>query len=1143
MVSHRRPYGRRALLPYEIDLCEQLGVTADEYWEFLFDAQEYLAERSKEYELVPDIRNEGVTLASIIVPLVLGLATSAIAMALAPKPKEPEQRRQRADLEIASQNGRTRYTRSSNFDGVQQLANLGQVIPLIFAEQQFETINGKQYTYGGIRVETDMLFSQMVSNGRNQLLYTILSLGLSKLQEKPDYDGLAIGDVLLRDYSPSKNRVFYASGERINSSHKYDRSKLWAYLDDENLSDREYAGDAFSIYWHAPNPVLSGWKPYFSGARTPSTTIEFGAFGPLPNGHRFMVPYEFVNRLDKSGSEAKYNADAKRAKMTTAFPSLCGISTQLSGNRYRYRMNEKNWEAPDRDQFYWADSQGYGDVVATQNQLRTSVDSAMKPNQRFLIGSTLATCLYQQNGGENPWDPLDTEENRRRNWILKIDDFREESEWVLPYVAGPNLDDPEKEKGGANPWIRDCVLQAAVGTLTNSRPCRATQIGIKSNVWRRLDGVALFNDHPTTTVIDDYNASQERNDDGDRVDMASIQLGTQTHYTKRYSFFRLYARELGTDRWNNITGTAPFAVRGTAPIDQYNTINIHPTTPGLSMHEYKFVPVPGSEFYTTLRNNPNGIPIKLLDGRLLDSVATAAHTYLFRGYYVTFTGEFTRLNVHQASNEEYIMSWDRQHTLGREDIHNETYVPWRTTDDQGEYLIKQHRTYFPLSAICDTFLNENESSSHASGPEHTIAFCNELINQEYAYGPNNGPINQETAVVPNYEDLELLGVKVTNSKEWTNFSNVTAYIAKGIEVERLVDHSDGKAKGCTNLFPEIAYALLTNPDIGGAYKNIGAAAVDRNAMATAARFCQANGFFFDGALSDPLNLRQFIFEYSAYMLCDFTIKGGKFALYPSVPFRSGGVINKDAQPDIKCLFTDGNVRGMEVSFLSPEERQNFTSVCVYREEKKNGFPETRSLVVKWNHNDSANAELGGQDEIDTFPVEEFDLTGFCTSQEHAYTFVRYAMMLRRYVDHGIKFETTPQAAMTLEPGDYFRFASKITHTERFKSGMIDSKGNIICSEPLQAGTYRILYWVPGTEGVRERDLVVRDDGTTRTSALFGVLWSVVTTTSQAKVYKCETLSYAEDGLVEVTGSFVPLTDNGRLKVLDWDDDTFLLDLA
>ena len=321
--------------------------------------------------------------------------------------------------------------------------------------------------------------------------------------------------------------------------------------------------------------------------------------------------------------------------------------------------------------------------------------------------------------------------------------------------------------------------------------------------------------------------------------------------------------------------------------------------------------------------------------------------------------------------------------------------------------------------------------------------------------------------------------------------------------------------------------MLTNSKVGGAYETVGKDAVDRPAMSRAAKFCRANHFYWDGVISERVNLREFIFEQAAYIFCDFTIIGGRFALVPAVPYKGENnfEIDKDGQPEISALFTDGNVRKMEVSCLSPEERQDFTAVALYREETPNGFAETRSSVISW-----AN---GGE----TNPVEEFDLTQFCTSRDHAEYFAKYAMMVRRHVDHGIKFETTPQAAMNMSPGDYFRFASKVTHTEEFGQGFIDDQGVVTMADALEDGAHSIVYWEPGTEGLKTATLTVAG-GKTKQTGLNGIIFTIESTTSQTRVYKCESLTYAEDGLVEVSGSFVPLTDAGSLQVLNWDEDEF-----
>ena len=422
--------------------------------------------------------------------------------------------------------------------------------------------------------------------------------------------------------------------------------------------------------------------------------------------------------------------------------------------------------------------------------------------------------------------------------------------------------------------------------------------------------------------------------------------------------------------------------------------------------------------------------------------------------------------------------------------------------------------YSPLNAVCDYFINSTDESSHSNGPEHSIVFCNEMISQ-----------NDDE--VPQYKDLALLGLKITNSKEWTSFNNLSAWIGKGLRVTRL---ADGNTVGPTHLFPDIAYALLTDPKIG-AGNQIGAASVDRAAMREASIFCKANGFYWDGVIDQKLNLREFIFEQAAYILCDFTIKGGRFALVPSVPYNQNGKIQQKGKPKISALFTDGNVRDMSVTFLSPEERQPFIAVAMFREEVPNGFAETRTIRVKLK---------GGSD---TDPIEEFDMTQFCTNPAQAEIFCKVALKLREQVDHGIKFETTPQSAMNLEPGQYFRFASKVTHTDRFHSGSVDAEGNVNSSIPLSRGSFRVVYWRPNETGVQETNMVMTGTGKTTTSKLFGTLWAKVVDSDEARIYKVETLAYSEDGLCTVTGSHVPLTDKGTLATLDWEDRDFDVELA
>ena len=409
--------------------------------------------------------------------------------------------------------------------------------------------------------------------------------------------------------------------------------------------------------------------------------------------------------------------------------------------------------------------------------------------------------------------------------------------------------------------------------------------------------------------------------------------------------------------------------------------------------------------------------------------------------------------------------------------------------------------FSPFDAIADWNVHGGDENSNRNDPEHEIVFVNEILSPT-----ENAQREEEPA---KYGDLAFAGLRINSSKEWTNFSQFSAYFTQGIEVEKLDLNGKKGEKGASNLFPEIAYALLTDSKLG-AGKLVGVDSVDDKLMGLSAIFCSNNRFFWDGVISSKLNLRDFIFEHAGYCLLDFTIIGGRFSLRPSVPYNSSGLIDRTVKPEIKCLFTDGNIKDLQVSFLSPEERQTFQAVVLYRDEEVDGFPETKSLLIREDGIHGSESD----------PIETFDMSGFCTSRTQAVAFASFAIKTRRLVDHGLTFKTAPQYVQGLAPGDYFRLVSEVTHTSRFRNGATTNNGLIVSNSDGEiSNSLDAYYWVPGTEGVR----------TAKVGDLpRGVLFTIKNETTENKVYKCETISYGEDGLLEVSGSFAP-TEPPKLK--------------
>ena len=1029
MESHKRPAGRRTLLPAEADLCNAVGLTEEEYWYFVELTEAYNGKRPEGYELIPDVRNDPVT---IIVNIVIGIALSAIGSLLAPKPKspnfkQPKQKEKLGNLQTENLTGKQRFTPTNNFDSVQELAKLGETIPLVYARK-------------GVRVSTKLIFSQIESYGKYQRLSAIGLVSHDNFNVKPDFVGYAIGDTLLENYTNAKLKIYFSGdGGRISKNDAYSNGTL-------NTGTHN---DQFAVnYDYVSGGKLKRTKqPYFCGARNPSTQTQFGLYAPAPNGMRYKVEFELVVVPDQKKGEQDdlivKDQKAKKAKIGEEWPYYMAVSKYNPSKKIvSYIISGKNI---DTDEF---EPWGTEDVKTAVDSMRVTVDDMLSVGEQYMIGSSLVVCT---NAPKGIWQPGKTVEYKFS---------------ILENKNDINTEPVDKRN---YPYAFTTLQRVAIATITNNRRCHVTELGIKSKVYKRLNGTPNFNSIPDDDTQEAY-----------ADDQASINLGRINTYCTRISFFELYVRKIGATNWTNISDGKVFAVRGQTPQAQYNFIRINQP---YEQYEYRLRPYAGNTWWK--KNDIDDQPAKVWmfrEGEL--------NTYEDKGFLVTYNGVVENLGANDVSNREWLDGSEKK--------------PDKIDD-----------SYNPYDRIADFFLYDSEEPSHLNGPEHELVYVNEIVKTPK----------------PVYKDLALAAIKINASTEFSNFSNFSTFVKTGMTVARLInDKGQSVAHGdliqATNLFPEIAYDLLTNTK-RGAGELVGLEQVDRERMQLAAKFCRANNFTWDGAIDENQNMREFIFDNAAFCLLDFTILGGRFSLVPSVPYTSDYKIHYAGKPDIKALFTDGNIKDMKVSFLSPEERQLFRAVVNWRQDKVNGFPETRTVSIRLS-----DAQGGSEKD----PVETFDISGFATTQAQALVFAKYALKLRKVTDHGVTFLTTPQAAMNLAPGEYFRLVSEATHTSRFHNGSIGLDGSIQSPDQLD-GSYEIIYWNPGTEGVQTAVLNASNNSTTQAN-LFGVVFTLNNTTTTNRVYKAETLVYAEDGLVEVSGSYTPLTNTGSLAVLQWGSNDF-----
>jgi len=711
LESHRRPHGERLLLPTEVELCTLLGLSKEEYFEFVDKTSAYNGQRKEGYELIPDIRNEAVTAwaateagKAILINTAISVALTAIGYLLTPKPKPIKAGANvRGDDAIGSK----RFAPQFAFNSLQELATLGDTVPLVFANQSI-VVNGSDDSIGGIRVNGQLLWSQLLSLGRLQQLKAIALFSLGEIDGRPDFEGWAIGDLLLSTYSKKKLDLFFKS----SPMNQFNRISKFNYPDGDKYSESEVVGmdlpynDAFSDTWPVGNvPSASGGIPNdrqiyaFSGTRNPTTQAIFGLYSPMPNASVVNLPYELNYPTPKSTNPAKRAVVRKQKKTATFWPTRAGFTggnVTAVDNEVTYRILKSNQQY-DEDPTTGTEPHGIEDVVSMVRSIREEIDAKISVGETYMAGDGVIACTGIENLSDQaeegtPWRPTTyingklMYEGIERKYKFKVIEEGTDYDakgtpfkhpnlynnaaqplWVNPANGGDvvdingrlifttqYMDDYSLKYGFA---YRNPVLQrVAIGTITNSRPCAMTEIGLKSKVFSSIRG-ANINAVPNKEGLDQI-----------YDDKVNFQLGSVDLYLKRYSFFKLQVRKAGSNgRWNDLNNeiqsdhSGLFCVRGNTPEFQYNYIKIsHPGGGSAinSQFEYRFKPFPGNNvalFHIDQKFNLLNATISKTGQR----EAQFASATDFGTFIITFAGRDDLVLTHdEVSNTEWILSYN-----------------------------------------------------------------------------------------------------------------------------------------------------------------------------------------------------------------------------------------------------------------------------------------------------------------------------------------------------------------------------------------------------------------------------------------------------------------------------------------------------
>jgi hypothetical protein len=229
---------------------------------------------------------------------------------------------------------------------------------------------------------------------------------------------------------------------------------------------------------------------------------------------------------------------------------------------------------------------------------------------------------------------------------------------------------------------------------------------------------------------------------------------------------------------------------------------------------------------------------------------------------------------------------------------------------------------------------------------------------------------------------------------------VHCFIRGGIYVPRLIDSVTGPSNNVVDL---LLYLLRNS-------SRVPEAQIDTANLLAAATFTNANGFWFNGVVSESTNLRDWISNTLKYFLLRQARIGGKEALKPLVPINNDGTIKTTAVSWV-FTFTEQHIipDSFEITYSPLADRKPFCATVLWRQQDDLGIPVMRTAEVRYT-----GTAVDG-------PFEQHDLSDFCSSENHAVKVGAYVISKRKHITHRLQLGVKPDAFNpTLAAGDLVR---------------------------------------------------------------------------------------------------------------------------
>ena len=1062
MLGKRRS---RLLLPIDRQIIEAVGFTEDEYLEYL-RLQEQLSRTRPAGPVAVILSGFEV----FLIGIAINAALTAAAYLLTPRLKRPGRP---GELRQNDQQGlrlvdRSEFGAKAGISSGQDVVELGSTVPVVWAHR--ETIDG--VTYGGVRVNCPLVWSQMLSLGGSQMLRAVYLLGEAPITGI-DPQQLAFGENLLSSYNlgvadetSARITIYHRpGGGRIRST---DRVAGRLAANDPGNAEAAGGADVFQV-----RGLNNEWVPATCYSYSPSSQTTFGLYSPIGNGLAFrlnpvMRPATTVNIVQASQywtsrgySQIQCSPDnsalVQRQKNDAISQCRGGLvalrrngstitsSSLLVGDEVDYVLDA----ATSANESFTSGnySEPKGDIATAVAGRQRQWDDSIVVGETYRIGSAVAVCKSR-----SPSDDVfrsDVQSQPIGGGISVTATFT--------IVTAGSCDFPGTTGARAGTSAPH-IMRMAKATIAVPQPAQVIEVGGKSTIGIRVAGFCNIKDSPTYGRID-LNAcliyDSQLLPPRQILDTTNFQSNTTSQPETRYSFWRFQYRIAGSSSsWSQFPQL--FGVSSSTQQSQFwfNRIEF----PSRQRWEWEYVPVSGWE----IRSGTAAGELIVIDARISNLITLTDGSAVMR-----VPGNF--LNRQQS---EFQMPCT---------------IP--AVGDIGIPYIDGSNIVDDWGRLAEQFAYEEFTSSCGS-PEHEIVYVNVIDNAPSA---------------PSYDSLALVAVNIRSGTEATQLGQLSVYV--------------NQAMAASHSFPDLLSRGLTNERYGVG-SILSPLQVDAASFASATTFNRNRRYFWDGTLPKPVNIREWGNDTAALFLLDLVTRNGVSYLQPAVLFD-------EAEP-ITGLFGSGNIieGSFKLSYFPQQDRQRIRVSIKWREERaavgdgsnRGLFPVIREVTVR---------EAGTSE---TAPIETIDMSEFCTSERHAIDVAKFKCRLKRLSTHQVNFATIPQQA-TLSPARCFRLAMETVAYAKPRNGAILADSTILASDPAADGAYPVILW-NGIGGIQETTLTISGGKAVGQSQ---AVFTIAELAAKEQTYKVQSMGFNDDGNIDVTALHWPTDANGySLIATGWD---------